>query len=308
MSKAQLENKTQVVTFVEMNTGVITVKHWADKTSNDKDIYYLHYSDATYQKLESYKSISALMKYVKANQIQRDFVTICSRPPETSINEVDGGILLEADTPAASSSCPSVAKAPYSDGNAGASLFCDTETTGLGRNSEVVEIALVDINENIVFQSLVKPSKPISKEAIAVHGITNAMVANAPTFADIWDKFQSLVKNKDIYFYNEVFDLQAIKNSVCKAFGYPHATIKFNDLFKAPLLKPPKVHCLMEEYASYWGEWSDYHQSYRWQKLVNACHQQRIPIHDIPNHRAAGDAIKTARLYKHLLKQGALVA
>ena len=64
-------------------------------------------------------------------------------------------------------------------------LIVDTETTGLGDDAEIVEIAVVDSQGSIVFDSLVKPSRPIPREASDIHGITNAAVAGAPGFAQL---------------------------------------------------------------------------------------------------------------------------
>jgi superfamily I DNA/RNA helicase len=65
----------------------------------------------------------------------------------------------------------------------------DIETTDKSPNAQVVEIAAVRVrNGEIVesFSTLVNPGIPISAGAAAVHGITDADVAKAPPFRDIW--------------------------------------------------------------------------------------------------------------------------
>lgn len=68
-------------------------------------------------------------------------------------------------------------------------LAIDTETTGLGHDDRIVEIALVqlDADGQVVdsFETLVNPGREISEEASSVSGITNADVEGAPTFAEI---------------------------------------------------------------------------------------------------------------------------
>lgn len=49
-------------------------------------------------------------------------------------------------------------------------LFIDTETTGLGDDAEIVEICIIDSHGFILLNTLVKPTKPIPDEAIAIHG------------------------------------------------------------------------------------------------------------------------------------------
>ena len=56
---------------------------------------------------------------------------------------------------------------------------------GLGKNQGVVEISWIetdaDFNEVAWYGSLINPQKPIQFGAMSVHGISESMVANAPT-------------------------------------------------------------------------------------------------------------------------------
>ncbi|MCY4410095.1 MAG: 3'-5' exonuclease, partial [Caldilineaceae bacterium] len=61
-------------------------------------------------------------------------------------------------------------------------LFFDTETTGLNSSAEIVEVGIVDAEGNTLLESLVRPIRRIPSDAVAVHGISNAMVRNAPTW------------------------------------------------------------------------------------------------------------------------------
>lgn len=64
-------------------------------------------------------------------------------------------------------------------------IFGDVESTGLGKNQGVVEISWIEtdaeFNEVERYGSLINPQKPIQFGAMSVHGITEAMVADAPT-------------------------------------------------------------------------------------------------------------------------------
>lgn len=248
-----------------------------------------------YKKLAAYKSVAALVKYAQANQIQPPAETSCPVPaPVPAKFAAKGrGILIERNSSAPCASA--TANVPYDgNGNAGTSqlpLFIDTETTGISRNDEIVEIAIVDINENILFQSLVKPSKPIPKKATDIHGITNKMVASAPSFAQIWGKINKICASRHLVFYNSRFDKRMMVQSANAAYG-SDAKFKFWQLFDTRTA-PHETTCVMRRYVSL----TSY---YRWQTLINACNQQGIKCDDVPNHRAAGDAIKTVRLYKSL--------
>lgn len=64
----------------------------------------------------------------------------------------------------------------------------DLETTGLGEQDRICEIAIVMMREGAVVEawsSLVNPGIPIPPEATAVHGITDAMVLDAPTIQQL---------------------------------------------------------------------------------------------------------------------------
>lgn len=190
-------------------------------------------------------------------------------------------------------SCPAVS--PSNSSRQQGILFCDVETTGLSVYDEIIEIALVDTNENIIYQSLVKPSKNISRKITQLTGITDKMLNKAPKFLDIFDDLNTLMSGKQLIFYNSRFDTRLIKQTAnihFKQIDYKPVYF-FHDLFDTR----PKAHCLMTEYAEHFGDWNGFYKCNRWQKLTDACHQQRINIDDIPNHRAAGDAIKTARLH-----------
>jgi DNA polymerase III subunit epsilon len=63
-------------------------------------------------------------------------------------------------------------------------IFFDLETTGTRPDTDrIVEIAAFDPVRNQTFQQLVHPGIVISDEMTAIHGISNAMVQEAPSFA-----------------------------------------------------------------------------------------------------------------------------
>lgn len=64
-------------------------------------------------------------------------------------------------------------------------VWGDTETSGLGPDAGVVEIAWIETDDQFnvlqTVRSLINPEVPIQFGAMSVHGITEAMVADAPT-------------------------------------------------------------------------------------------------------------------------------
>ena len=51
-------------------------------------------------------------------------------------------------------------------------ICLDTETTGLGSDAQIIEIAITDLNKNILFNQRIKPTTDIEHGALSVHGIT----------------------------------------------------------------------------------------------------------------------------------------
>ncbi|MHC5824191.1 MAG: 3'-5' exonuclease, partial [Nostoc sp.] len=64
-------------------------------------------------------------------------------------------------------------------------FILDTETTGLG-DAEIVDVCVMTQWGQPLINTLVKPTIPIPSGATHIHHITDEMVADAPTFPDIY--------------------------------------------------------------------------------------------------------------------------
>ncbi len=125
-------------------------------------------------------------------------------------------------------------------------LILDTETTGLGDDAEVVELALIDCAGAVLLDTLVRPSGPVPAEAAAIHGITDAMLAEAPTWSAIHARFCDLVEGRQVVIYSREFDTRVITQTA-RRYGLP-APQGF-DL----VLDPGRIHCAMQAYAEFRG-------------------------------------------------------
>ena len=83
-------------------------------------------------------------------------------------------------------------------------LFLDAETTGLGPADQVVEIAVVDVQGRPLYHSLVKPTIPIPADATAIHGITDADVAGAPTFRHIYQQLKAVLDGRVLSYHYQL--------------------------------------------------------------------------------------------------------
>jgi DNA polymerase-3 subunit epsilon len=163
----------------------------------------------------------------------------------------------------------------------GAAVIVDTETTGLGEDDEIIQLAIIDLQGNVLLETFFRPTKPIALEASAIHGITVQRVADAPTFAEFHEKITNLIYERDLVAYNANFD-QRMMVQTCKSYGLPEFEFA-------------EWHCAMKNYAHFWGEHRK-NGDFRQQSLTNACIQQDIAING--THQATEDCLLTLELIK----------
>ena len=84
--------------------------------------------------------------------------------------------------------------------------FIDLETTGISiTNDRIIEIAIVKIaadGTRQVKRKLINPGMPIPAGSTAVHGITDEMVKDAPTFKQVANECKQFMDHCDIGGYN----------------------------------------------------------------------------------------------------------
>ena len=60
--------------------------------------------------------------------------------------------------------------------------------------------------------------------------------------------------------------------------------------------KDPPWQCVMNRFAEFYGDWSEYHGNHRWQRLGVAAQYFGVPVED--EHSALGDARLTLAVLK----------
>lgn len=132
-------------------------------------------------------------------------------------------------------------------------LILDTETTGLDDLAEVIQIGVITPNGHVVYDGLVKPTRPIPSRVSAVHGITDQDVATAIAFPSHHKALGRVLANHTVVVYNAAFDRRILLQSAA-AHNLPEITVG-------------QWLCAMHEYGRFMGDWSEYFQSFRWPKL-----------------------------------------
>ena len=100
--------------------------------------------------------------------------------------------------------------------------FIDLETTGVNPGLDrIVEIAIVKIltdGTKSVKRKLINPEIPIPKGASDVHGITDEMVKDAPTFKQAANEIKQYLENCDLGGYNSNrFDIPMLMEEFLRA-------------------------------------------------------------------------------------------
>ena len=137
-------------------------------------------------------------------------------------------------------------------------VLLDTETTGVLNDDEIVQITILGENGQSVFTTLVQPTKPIAPEAEAIHHITAAMVANAPTFPQVYERIKRALDNRRVIIYNAAFDTRILEQC-CQRYGLPP-------------LQYFVVECAMLKYAAFVAERDPKRGGWKWQKLPGGDH------------------------------------
>jgi len=151
-------------------------------------------------------------------------------------------------------------------------VFLDTETTGLGRDAEVVDLAIVDLAGTPIVDQLVRPLRPIPADAIFIHGISNRDVAEAPLWSQIAPDVRNLLHRRTIVAYNAPFDRAMVDQ--CNTLAGLHAI-------------DASWFCAMRAFTAFRRDCPDGPRNRGWHSLTTAARTLGQPA---PSHRALADA------------------
>ena len=91
--------------------------------------------------------------------------------------------------------------------------FLDTETTGLGCDAQIIELAVCDALGNSVFNSRIRPTVDIEPEAMAVHGISMDDLLTAPGWLEVSDQIREILQDRLVIAFNASFDLRLMRQT-----------------------------------------------------------------------------------------------
>ncbi len=157
----------------------------------------------------------------------------------------------------------------------------DSETTDLDY-ARFVEVAAIDQDGNVLFDQRINPHAEIAAGATNVHGITRGMVAECPTFREVFLELRNVLHQRRWVIYNVAFDAKVMVAELKNLFGGENDWAQIKG----------KPHCAMEMYAQFYGEYSSYWGNFKWKKLTLACEEFGIEVNE-PAHSALGDCRRT---------------
>ena len=159
-------------------------------------------------------------------------------------------------------------------------IAIDIETTGLDTSyDEILELGAVKYSGGVEvsrFQSLVKPEYEISEFITELTGITNEMVANAPSISDVLPDFLNFISQSLLVGHNVNFDINFIYDR-CEELGLSPFSNDFVDTMRLSRRLYPN--------------WKNHKLS----TMIN-----ELGIGEVVEHRALGDCIQTAKSYEAL--------
>jgi DNA polymerase III subunit epsilon len=106
-------------------------------------------------------------------------------------------------------------------------IVLDTETTGLQAEGadRIIEIGAIELVNYVptgrVYHQYINPERLIDPGAIAVHGITDEMVADKPVYAEIVQAFDEFIgTDSQLVIHNAEFDMRFL-NAEYRRLGLP---------------------------------------------------------------------------------------
>lgn len=167
-------------------------------------------------------------------------------------------------------------------------VVLDCETTGKDTHqfTQICEITIQDTDGVVLLNSLVNPGFHMPVEAKLIHGITDEMLIDAPTFAQIGPEIARIVNSQVVVIYNAGYDAWLLDR------------LFIENSIDMPDFQP---WCLMLAYADHFKAPGQY-GNYAWQSLNVACEQQGVEP-DGEAHRSLADTTSTWRLLQKLALQ-----
>jgi DNA polymerase-3 subunit epsilon len=158
---------------------------------------------------------------------------------------------------------------------------------------QIVEVAIIDQDGRQIFHRLCRPDTPMPERISEIHGITDELLLNEPTFPQIWPELEALLTSNSLplYTWNADFDRAVLLKTARR----------FQLQVPAQVQDKQRWQCAMKQHAAWYGEWSNGRNTYRWQTLGWAC--EELGIETPEAHRALADAFNALNVMRAIAEQ-----
>ncbi|WP_193144194.1 exonuclease domain-containing protein [Enterobacter hormaechei] len=163
-------------------------------------------------------------------------------------------------------------------------VIIDTETTGLSKHAEIIEIAIINMRGEVLLNTLVKPTQPIPPDVTEINHITNEMVANAPAWRDVFPKVLAIISNHKWLAWNSGFDARMLEQTCINTiFLNKHA------YYGAAIVSRIYTSHIDAKavYDQWYGEFDEKRQAFKRQSLTTAAARHGVSVEGA--HRALAD-------------------
>lgn len=160
------------------------------------------------------------------------------------------------------------------DLNKDEAVILDTETTGFGPSTEILELAIISTKDGSAIWN--ETYKPVWTDewyhAEKIHGISPQQVADKPHIYDHMRELRELLGGREVIIYNKRYDVPLFPDSLHTA----------------------KTHvCAMEAYK----EWA---MAAKWVSLINAAKEASYEFPEVAQHTAIGDCKATLAVVNYI--------
>ncbi len=129
-------------------------------------------------------------------------------------------------------------------------IVLDVETTGLDYTKErMVEFAAIRLENGKMkdrFETLINPQQHIRKSSIAVHGITEDMVKDAPSEKEVMPLILDFIEDYPIVAHNVIFDYSFINEASLRQTGNPITNARIDSQMMFKEIYPDLESCGLE--------------------------------------------------------------
>jgi len=165
----------------------------------------------------------------------------------------------------------------------------DTETTGKNENDKPIELSIIKykLNEVLAFKDwLINPGMLIHPSARAIHGISDEMLVNKPSYQEIKSEFMSFISDKVVLAHNIDFDLKMVPDFNSEDFLKLDILTLAKKVFKIGDLnsKGQDLTSFQSQELRYWLELD-------------------VDTMGLPAHRATADVIVSAHVFNEILNR-----